>query len=233
MRRIDSLLASRWTKVVVFLVCLVPLGLLGGRVLRHDVTANPIEFVEHWFGDWTLRFLLITLAVTPLRKLLHLPLLVRYRRLLGLYAFFYATLHFLSWVVLDHFFAFSEMWADVLKRRYITVGFTAFVLLIPLAVTSTRGWIRRLGGKRWQRLHQAVYAAAVLGVVHYYWLVKSDVHKPLEYAAVLALLLGWRIVAGWRKRRSPATAARSHEPVTAEDHLDPRRHDGRDGRLSR
>jgi len=152
-QRLDAALASRWAKVALFVAALVPLALLVLRVARHQASANPIEFIEHWLGDWTLRLLLATLAITPLRKLLHLPRLVRLRRMLGLFAFFYACLHLLAWVVLDHFFAFQAMWADVLKRRYITVGATALALLVPLAVTSTDGWMRRLGGKRWQRLH--------------------------------------------------------------------------------
>ncbi len=202
---IQRALASRWAKVVLFPLCLVPTAVLAWRVVHHDATANPIEFVEHWLGDWTLRLLLVTLAITPLRNFLHLPQLVRFRRMLELFAFFYGCLHFLAWVVLDHFFAWREMWADVLKRRYITVGFTALMLLVPLAVTSTNGWMRRLGGKRWQKLHRLIYVAAVLGVVHYWWLVKSDIHLPLEYAVVLALLFGARIAL--RLRHTPAPVA--------------------------
>jgi len=207
-RAVESALASRWAKVVLFVLCLVPAALLVWRVLHGRATANPIEFVEHWLGDWTLRLLLATLAITPLRKLLHLSQLVRFRRMLGLFAFFYGLLHLSAWVVLDHFFAWGEMWADVLKRRYITVGFTALVLLVPLAVTSTKGWMRRLGGKRWQRLHRLIYVAAALGVVHYWWLVKSDITKPLEYAAVLAVLLGMRLALA-RRRDKPAGATSS------------------------
>jgi methionine sulfoxide reductase heme-binding subunit len=215
---INSILLSKWTKVVVFLLCLIPLGLLGWRTLEDNLTANPIEFVEHWFGDWTMRFLLITLCITPFRRLLGLPLLIRFRRMFGLFAFFYVCLHFCAWLVLDHFFNFPEMWADVLKRRFITVGFTGFVLLLPLAITSTAGWIRRLGGKRWQLLHRAVYIAAICGVIHYCWLVKSDEHKPLQYAAILGVLLVWRIGL-WlygRTPRSTAQPAARPEPTTAE-----------------
>ncbi len=206
-RRLDAALASKWAKVVLFLACLVPLAALVARVLRHQATANPIEFVEHWLGDWTLRLLLATLAVTPLRKLLRLPRLVRFRRMLGLFAFFYGSLHLLAWVGLDRFFALSEMWADVLKRRYITVGFAAFLLLVPLAVTSTAGWMRRLGGRRWQRLHRLVYLAAVFGVVHYLWLVKSDRTRPLRYAAILALLFAARLAPLLRERLSARAGA--------------------------
>lgn len=205
-QRLDAALASRWAKVLLFLACLVPAALLVARVVRHEASANPIEFVEHWLGDWTMRLLLATLAITPLRKLLHLPRLVRLRRMLGLFAFAYGLLHLAAWVVLDHFFAFREMWADVLKRRYITVGVAALLLLVPLAVTSTDAWMRRLGGKRWQRLHRLVYVAAVLGVVHYWWLVKSDHTRPLVYALILAALLGARLLPRGRAARSGAGA---------------------------
>jgi methionine sulfoxide reductase heme-binding subunit len=215
---INSILLSKWTKVVVFLLCLIPLGLLGWRALQDNLTANPIEFVEHWFGDWTMRFMLITLCITPFRKLLGLPLLIRFRRMTGLFAFFYVCLHFCAWVILDHFFNFPDMWADVLKRRFITVGFAGFVLLIPLAITSTAGWIRRLGGRRWQLLHRAIYVAAICGVIHYYWLVKSDETKPLQYAGILAVLLVWR-AALWfyaRNKRAPGRPVARPEPTTAE-----------------
>jgi len=150
--------------------------------------------------------LIITLAITPLRKILGLPELIRFRRMLGLFAFFYACLHFTTYIWLDKFFDMSEVWKDVLKRRFITVGFAAFVLLIPLAITSTKGWIRRLGGKRWQALHRLIYASAVLAVIHYYWLVKSAVIRPLVYGAILAVLLLFRIVL-WFVGRSPRVPA--------------------------
>jgi sulfoxide reductase heme-binding subunit YedZ len=158
-----------------------------------DFGANPIEFITHATGDWTLRFLVITLAITPLRKILRQPQLIRFRRMLGLFAFFYGCLHFGTWIGLDKFFAWSEMWKDVQKRRFITVGYAAFVLMIPLAVTSTAGMIRRLGGKRWQMLHRVIYVSAILGVIHYYWLVKSDVRKPLLYAVIVGILLAYRL----------------------------------------
>ncbi|MGB6876765.1 MAG: protein-methionine-sulfoxide reductase heme-binding subunit MsrQ [Candidatus Acidiferrales bacterium] len=217
---LNSILTSKWTKVAVFLACLIPLGVLIWRATQGELTANPIEFVEHWTGDWTMRFLIITLCITPVRKLLKMPQLIRFRRMLGLFAFFYVCLHFSTWVGLDRFFNLSDMWADVQKRRFITVGFAGFVLLIPLAVTSTRGWIRRLGGKRWQLLHRAIYLSAIAGVIHYYWLVKSDERKPLQYAAIVGVLLAWRIGAWIRKRWQQQPAApgglRSHEPTTAE-----------------
>lgn len=180
------------------------------RAYQGKLTANPVEFLQHATGDWTLRFLIFTLAITPLRKLLDLADLIRFRRMLGLFAFFYACLHFLTYIGPDQSFDLAGMWRDVQKRRFITVGFTAFVLLIPLAITSTKGWIRRLGGKRWQVIHRAVYVAAVCGVIHYYWLVKSDVRKPLFYGALVGILLLWRLGNWFLKRnRSLATSARA------------------------
>src|SRR5215471_484385 len=174
----DLMLRKRWLKVLVFFLCLAPVGWLGWRAWNQDLSANPIEFITRYTGDWTLRFLVFTLAITPLRKLLRLPDLIKFRRMLGLFAFFYACLHFTTYIWLDKYFDLGEMWKDVAKRRFITLGFAAFLLLIPLAITSTAGWIRRLGGKRWQALHRAVYVSAICGVAHYYWLVKSDVRKP-------------------------------------------------------
>jgi sulfoxide reductase heme-binding subunit YedZ len=175
------------------MMCLVPLGQLAWRALHHHLTANPIEFITHQTGDWTLIFIVITLAVTPARKLLGLPDLIRFRRMLGLFAFFYGLLHFSTWIGLDKFFDWAEMLHDVRKRTFITAGFTGFTLMIPLALTSTAGWIRRLGGKRWQALHRLIYVTAIVGVVHYYWLVKSDVRKPFFYGALVALLLALRV----------------------------------------
>jgi sulfoxide reductase heme-binding subunit YedZ len=215
---LNSILTSKWTKVVVFAICLVPVGLLIWRGLHNDLSADPIAFVTHATGDWTLRFLIITLAITPLRKILHLPQLIRFRRMLGLFAFFYVCLHFTTWIWLDKQFVWSEMWKDVEKRRFITVGFTGFVLLIPLAITSTAGWIRRLGGKRWQMLHRLIYVTAVFGVIHYYWLVKSDVRKPLFYGFLVGILLAWRLgtwLIGRRGRPNPVAVHRE-DPVTAE-----------------
>ena len=208
-----ALLNSRWSKPAVFLLCLVPLGLLGWHALHGGLTANPIEFITHATGDWTLRFLVITLCVTPLRKILGLPELIRFRRMLGLFAFFYACLHFTTYIWLDKFFDLSEVWKDVAKRKYITVGFTAFVLLIPLALTSTAGMIRRLGGKRWQMLHRLIYVSAALGVVHYYWLVKSAVIKPLTYGAIVAVLLLWRLLDSISKGKQSRTRAAEQRAV--------------------
>jgi sulfoxide reductase heme-binding subunit YedZ len=180
--------------MMVFLLGVVPLAQLAWRAFHHRLGANPIEFITHQTGDWTLIFLLLTLAVTPARKLFRQPDLIRFRRMLGLFAFTYAFLHFSTWIGLDKFFDWPEMLHDIRKRPFITVGFTGFFFMIPLAITSTAGWIRRLTGKRWQALHRLVYACAIAGVVHYYWLVKSDVRKPLTYAALLALLLTFRLV---------------------------------------
>ena len=195
----------RFLKVVAFLACLVPLGLLLAKLFGPTPTdmttwgiglgANPIEKITHATGDWTLRFLLITLSITPLRKLARMPSLIRFRRMFGLYAFFYGCLHFTTYIWLDKFFNLHEMLVDVAKRKFITVGFTAFVLLIPLALTSTAGWIRRLGGKRWQKLHRLIYVSAICGVIHYLWLVKADTRKPLEYGAILLVLLSYRVFA--------------------------------------
>ena len=163
-----ALLSIRWIKIPVFLLCLLPLVRLVWRALSGGLGANPIEFITHKTGDWTLIFLVLTLAITPARRLLGLPEIIRFRRMLGLFAFFYGFLHFSTWIGLDKFFALTEMLHDVRKRPFITIGFTGLALMIPLAVTSTAGWIRRLGGKRWQRLHRLVYASAIAGVVHYY-----------------------------------------------------------------
>jgi methionine sulfoxide reductase heme-binding subunit len=205
---VPSLLSNKWTKVPVFLLCLVPLGILVWRALTANLGANPVEFIQHATGDWTLRFLVLTLCITPFRKLLKLPDLIRFRRMLGLFAFFYACLHFLTYLGPDQSFDLAAMWKDVAKRPFITVGFTAFALLIPLAITSTAGWIRRLGGRRWQLLHRLIYISAICGVIHYYWLVKSAVLRPLTYAAIVAVLLLWRL-GDWYIRRCRATAAKT------------------------
>ncbi len=182
---------SRLAKVVLFLVCLIPLALLAWAV-RSGTLANPIEYITHTTGDWTIRFVLITLTVTPLRVLLKQPNLARFRRMLGLFAFFYGTLHFATWFALDKGFDLGEMWKDVLKRTFITAGFTGWVLMIPLAITSTAGWVRRLGFKRWQQIHRLIYITAAAGVIHYYWLVKSDIRLPVMYGAILVVLLAYR-----------------------------------------
>jgi methionine sulfoxide reductase heme-binding subunit len=189
-----KVLSSKWTKVFGFLLCLVPLFLLGWRAYEQKLGANPIEKITHTTGDWTIWFLLITLSVTPVRKILNQPKLARFRRMLGLFAFFYGCLHLSTWMWLDKFFDLNEMWQDVLKRRFITAGMLAFVMMVPLAITSTNGWVRRLGFVRWQRLHRLVYFSALAGVIHYYWLVKSDVRLPLLYGGILAVLMAYRLL---------------------------------------
>jgi methionine sulfoxide reductase heme-binding subunit len=200
------MLKARWIKPLLWVLCLAPLAYILWLTWRNDLGANPIERVEHFTGDWTLRFIVITLAITPLRRLLRLPDLIRFRRLIGLFTFFYACLHFLTYVVLDHFFDWREMFADVLKRPYITVGFTGFLLLIPLAVTSTVGWIRRLGGKRWGALHRLIYITAICGVIHYYWLVKSDIRLPVFYGCLVAAELAYRLATRKPARKAPEPA---------------------------
>ncbi len=207
-------LRSRWAKVLVFLVCLAPFLWLAWRAYQGHLTANPIEYITHYTGDWTIRLLVVTLAITPLRKLLHLPDLIRFRRMIGLFAFFYVLLHFLTWFALDKFFDLHEILRDFEKRRYIIAGLAGFLALIPLAITSTKGWIRRLGGKRWQGLHRLVYFAAVAGVVHYYWLVKADIRDPRLYAILVGVLLAYRIAA-WAVSRSASTARRHTAPATS------------------
>ena len=205
----------RWFKPVVFLACLGPLARLGWKGYAGLLGANPIEVITHATGDWTLRFLLITLSITPLRKLAGQLWLIRYRRMFGLFAFFYGTLHFLTYIWLDKFFDVHEMLVDVAKRKFITVGFTAFLLMIPLAVTSTKGWIRRLGGKRWNWLHRLIYLSALGGVIHYWWLVKADIRKPEQYAAALAILMGYRL-AVWLRGRTLAPPLGKEGKETAE-----------------
>ena len=184
---------TRFAKLVLLINGLVPLILLLWDVYRKQVGANPLEFVTRTTGMLMLLFLLISLAVTPLRRITGLNWLVRFRRMLGLFAFFYGSLHLLTYVAFDRFLHFTTIPGDVLKRPFIAIGMTAFFLMLPLAITSTDKMVKRLGGKRWARLHKIVYLAGVFGVLHYYMLVKSDVRLPLTFAFVLALLLGFRI----------------------------------------
>lgn len=204
----------RIAKPVVFALCLTPLVWLAWRAASGGLGANPIEATNRFLGDWALRFLLIALAVTPLKVLTGWAGAVRFRRMLGLFAFAYVVLHLNSYVVLDQFFAWQAIWKDILKRWYITVGMTTFVLLVPLAATSTKAMVKRLGGRRWQVLHRLVYAAGVGGVIHFYLMVKADVREPLAYAAVLAVLLGIRMAArlgrgtpGGRRKQAPVRSA--------------------------
>jgi methionine sulfoxide reductase heme-binding subunit len=185
----------RYAKPLLFLLCSLPLAWLAMRalgLLGAGLGANPVDELQDRLGQWGLRFLLATLCITPLAVTLRRPWIMGLRRTLGLFAFTYVALHFANWLVLDRWLAGTAILADIGKRPYITVGFAAFLLLVPLAATSTNGWMRRLG-RRWHRLHRLVYPAAVLGCVHYWWQVKADWREPLLYAAGLALLLGWRI----------------------------------------
>ncbi|MEJ5369869.1 MAG: protein-methionine-sulfoxide reductase heme-binding subunit MsrQ [Bryobacteraceae bacterium] len=207
---IRELLASRVAKPVVLLLCLLPAAWLAAAGWRGALGVNPIEKITHETGQWTLRLLLATLAVTPLRRMAGWPELIRFRRVLGLAAFFYATLHLFTYLWLDQFFDWGAIARDIAKRRFITAGMLSFALLVPLALTSTRGWIARLGGRRWQRLHRLIYPAAAAGVVHFWWLVKSDIREPALYGAVLAALLAARLV--WRKTQTPAGAAAPARP---------------------
>lgn len=186
-------------KVVAFAACLIPLGLLVYDGYTDGLGVNPIETITRSTGKWTLIFLLITLGVTPLRRITGWQAAIKFRRMLGLYAFFYVCLHFTTYIWLDQFFDLMEIAKDIPKRPFITVGFASFVLLIPLALTSTSGMVRRLG-KRWQQLHRLIYLIAIGGVIHYLWLVKADTRKPLIYGAILALLLGYRVFHAWGPR---------------------------------
>jgi len=198
------MLRNRWLKLAVFLLCLLPAARLGWRLYTGDLTPNPIEFVTHFTGDWAIRMVVLTLAVTPLRKVLHLPDLIRFRRMVGLYAFFYATLHFATWFGLDKGFDMHEILADFTKRRFIIAGLVGWLSMLPLALTSTTGWIRRLGGKRWQMLHRLVYLTGVAVVIHYYWLVKSDIRLPVFYGSLVGILLAYRVASWMLSRRAPA-----------------------------
>jgi methionine sulfoxide reductase heme-binding subunit len=199
----------RYAKVAVFLLALSPVLGLGWLAYAGGLGANPIDYITDTTGIWTLRFVLATLAVTPLRRLTGWNAAIRFRRMLGLFAFFYATLHFLTWLVLDQFFGWEFILADIAKRPYITIGFTGFVLMIPLAITSTAGWIRRLGGRWWNRLHRLVYATGVAGVIHFLWLVKVVSTEQIVYAVILGVLLGLRLWWAIAKRlAAPAVAAR-------------------------
>ncbi len=206
-------------KPVLFIACLLPLARLGWKAYNSALGANPIQVITFSTGTWTLVFLLVTLSITPLRKLTKQYWLIQYRRMLGLFAFFYACLHFTTYIWLDQFFDLHSIYKDIYKRPFITAGFTAFVLMIPLALTSSRWSIRKLG-KRWQTLHRLIYLSAAAGVVHYIWLVKKDERVPSIFAAVLAILLLYRIVVWLRTRSvSPKTAVSraqlsSNRPVT-------------------
>ena len=187
----------RVLKPAVFFLSLVPAGSLVFAGFSGGLGANPIEEITHRTGTWALTFLMITLAVRPARRLPRLNALIQVRRMLGLFAFFYASLHFLTYILLDQFFELSAIIDDIAKRPYITVGFLSFILLVPLAVTSTKGMVKRLGGKRWQNLHRLIYVASAGGVLHFLWQVKADARRPVIYGLVLIALLGFRL---WEQR---------------------------------
>src|SRR5713226_1603115 len=194
---------TRFAKLVLFVNALVPLGLLLWDWYRIQVGANPLEFVTRTTGVLTLVFLLISLAVTPLRMTTGFNLLTRFRRMLGLFAFFYGSLHLMTYVAFDRFFHLKTIPGDVARRPFIAIGMTAFFLMVPLAITSTDKMVKRLGGKRWRSLHRLVYLSGIFGVLHYYMLVKSDVRLPLTFAFLLALLLGFRVLAKYYSPRNP------------------------------
>jgi len=188
-----------WLKPAVLIFCLFPVSQLGYQAYTGDLGVNPIETITRFTGSWALIFLLASLAVTPVRRITGWNELIKLRRMIGLFAFFYASLHFATYIALDHFFDFGAIGNDIIKRPYVTAGFIAFVVMVPLALTSNAAMIRRLG-KRWQQLHRWVYVAAIAAVIHFYWLVKADIRRPAQYGAVLALLLGYRLFIKWRPR---------------------------------
>ncbi|VAW83216.1 Protein-methionine-sulfoxide reductase heme-binding subunit MsrQ [hydrothermal vent metagenome] len=191
------------SKPLVFLLCLLPVLMLAWLLYTNQLGANPIEEIANTTGEWTLRFLLITLLATPLKRLFSWRWPIRVRRMLGLFAFFYASLHLATYLWLDQFFDWGEIWLDILDRPFITVGMLAFVLLLPLALTSNHTMVRRLG-RNWKRLHRLAYIIPLLGVIHYWWLVKADILAPLLYGVVLAGLLGLRFISNTRQRKNSA-----------------------------
>lgn len=197
----------RLIKPLIFLACLLPFAALVGRaygIAGPTLGANPVEEILHELGLWGLRFIVITLAITPLKDLIRKPWPLAFRRMLGLFAFFYVLLHFLMWLIVDQELYWSGILVDIAKRPFVTIGFLAFLLLIPLAVTSTNGWVRRLGAQRWKKLHRLIYPIALLGVWHFYWLVKLDVREPLVYLTIIVSLLAWRV---WKARQRTEAAA--------------------------
>lgn len=197
----------RFLKPLAFVAALTPVTYLAYGVFANALGANPIDAVADETGTWTLRFLVITLAITPLRKLTGWNAVIRFRRMFGLFAFFYGTLHFLTYIWLDQFFDLDAIAKDIVKRPFITVGFAAFMLMAPLAATSTAGWIRRLGGRRWNLLHRLIYVSATFGVVHYLWLVKADISRPVRYGVIVAALLAVRVWFAYNARHAAKTRA--------------------------
>ena len=195
-----SLASIRRAKAIAFVLCLLPFTILVYNVLASSIPGDPVEVMTEVTGQWALRFLLLTLAVTPLRRLFNIPDLIKFRRMLGLYSFFYAFCHLLIYIIFDQFFDWAEILGDILERKYIFAGMLALVLMIPLAITSTNGWVKRLGGKRWQKLHKLVYLIGVAAVTHFIWLVKADYTQPAIYALILTILLVYRLLAHRKKK---------------------------------
>jgi sulfoxide reductase heme-binding subunit YedZ len=206
----------RFAKLLVQVNCAVPATLLGWDAWHHELGANPVNFAILTTGLMALIFLMLTLAVTPLRKITGLNWLISFRRMLGLYAFFYACAHFLIFFSLDRGFSVSSTLHEIIKRKYLWLGIAGLLVMVPLAVTSTNAMIKRLGGKRWRTLHRLAYVAAVAGVIHYYMQVKADVRQPLVFAAVLAILLGYRLMVYlYRSKPAPATTAAARPKIEA------------------
>ena len=192
----------RRSKPIVFVLCLVPITLLVVDILTGNISADPIEDITNVTGQWGIRLLLVTLAITPLRSITGINQLILLRRMLGVFCFFYILLHFLTWLVIDNFFDIQRMFEDIVERYYILFGSAAFTMLIPLAATSTNRMVKWLGAKRWLKLHKLVYLIGILGVVHFYLQVKADITQPVIYAAILAVLLGFRVYKKYRKQPS-------------------------------
>lgn len=201
-----SLNRLQLAKLLLFVVCLIPAAILGWDFYHNQLGANPFEVLTRNTGDWTLRFLLLTLLMTPLRGLLHQSWPLRFRRMLGLFSFFYACLHLMTYLWFDQFFDLQEIANDIIERPFITAGISAWILLLPLAITSTNGMMRRLG-RRWKQLHRSVYLIAILGVIHFIWLVKADLREPIIYAGILSFLLGYRLTK-WLQKHEMGIANR-------------------------
>lgn len=203
-------LLKRVIKPLVFAGCAAPAAWLLLRAFQGELGVNPLETLTNETGIWTLRLLVATIAITPIRWLTKWNPIITFRRMVGLFAFFYGAVHFSIYFLFDRSLQFDGLWEDIVLRPYITVGFTAFVLMIPLAITSTKGWIRRLGGSRWNLLHRLVYLSAIGGVLHYWWKVKLDVTNPVIYAAIVGVLLGWRVMKAVSKRDARRRIARAN-----------------------
>lgn len=203
----------RSAKIVLFLACLLPIAILMYQYANDLLSANPLDDITDTTGTWTLRFVMLTLAVTPLRKVTGWSSLGRFRRMIGLFAFFYGALHLTTYLWLDKFFEWEEVIADIVKRPFITVGVASLLLMVPLALTSFDKMIKWMGGKRWRALHRLVYLTGIGGVIHYLWLVKADIQRPLTYGAILAILLSYRVWDWFRARRTKVAVPTSKGQV--------------------